>query len=301
MKTVISIVLILVGIVGIYFVSQSGGPAPVQVDPVVVEQPKIRDENISVAVAKRDLAGKTVLTLDDFTIKVISVPEKSPEKAQFSVAGLGSLANWALSAPVEEGSNIPVSLLVKPGTSEYISMFLQPGSVIYSFTIPPSDYYIFDNLNVGEYVDIYLAYDRNPASGDVSSPGNRPNITDMRLKPIMANKRVLAVTPSLAASKRKQTNTNQNVIDGDDRVVVELTDQDVKILKTLDGKAKFIVFPSVPAEVIAERINARKALEENPELEGNTDSVLTNNELHNFPVSNEELFAGTTVVKRIQG
>ena len=306
MKTVISIVLILVGIVGIYIVSQTGsGPAP-EVNPVVIQQqPEKREEMITVAVAKRDLANKTVLSTDDFEIKTMTIPERASEKAQFSLHTIGdNLINWALSSPVQEGSNIPVSLLVKPGTTEYISMFLQPGSVIYTFTIPSSDYYIFDNLKVGEYVDIYLAYDRNPASGDVVSPGSRPNITDVRLKPVMANKRVLSITPSLAANKRKQTNTNQNAIDGDDRIVVELSDHDVKVLKALDGKAKFVLFPSVPAEVLEERANARKALEDNPEAANANDDpnkVLSDKEVDNWPVTREELFASTTTVKRIEG
>lgn len=299
MKTVISIVLILVGIVGIYIIYSSSTPqAPV----IIQEPPQQQTEQISVAVAKRDLAGKTLLTDDDFSIKVITVPLQSSEKAQFSVGGLGSLANWALTAPIEEGSNIPVSLLLRPGSTEYIAMFLQPGSVIYSFTIAPADYYIFDNLKVGEYVDIYLAYDRNPISGDVNSPGNRPTITDMRLKPIMTNKRVLSITPSLAATKKKQIEVNQNIIDGDDRVVVELTDYDLKALKTLEGKAKFIIFPSVPPEVLEKRINAKKVQQENPDaVVDSTNNVLSEKELESWPISNEELFAGTTKVKRIQG
>jgi pilus assembly protein CpaB len=305
MKTVISIVLILVGIVGIYFVSQSGNEVVIQQVPVSENtQPEITTERIMVAVAKRDLANKTVLTNDDFELTEMTVEKTGSEKPQFSLQNIGNnIINWAITSPVQAGSTIPVSLLVKPGTTEYISMFLQPGSVIYSFTVAPADYYIFDNLKVGEYVDVYLAFDRNPASGDIISPGNRPNITDIRLKPIMMEKRVLAISPSLAATKKKRTNANQTIdTDGDDRIVVELTDQDLKVLKALEDKAKFVVFPSIPSEVLEERENARLAALAAEENSENADgsSAKTDRETQNWPISNEEIFNSTTV-KRIEG
>ncbi|WP_318391935.1 hypothetical protein [Enterobacter sp.] len=81
---IINIAMLVVGLIGIliYFAINKK-PVVVQAPPVVeqqVKEPEVIKENITVAVAKKDLIKGMRLTKGDYILKTISVPKGSDEK-----------------------------------------------------------------------------------------------------------------------------------------------------------------------------------------------------------------------------
>lgn len=278
---IISMALILVGLIGIFVIyTGNSGQAP---QPVVAEvkneappPPVIPQETITVAVAKVDLSSKTLLTADDFQIESIKVPATSSEKGLFGLKKGPAIIGWAVNSPIAKDSYIPVSALVEPGSSEYIDLFKQPGYLVYAFPLSKTDGYLFDNLKAGDNVDIYLSYDRNIRSGsdEIVSPGSKNDITDVRLKPVMSGKRVLSIRPGSqrAVATKAGSSPDGGYADVNDYVIVELTDNEMKIIKVLEGKSKFVLFPSLPEG-----------------YEQNGDTPLIGQEMQ-WPVSDEVIF-----------
>lgn len=262
---VIYIVMIIVGIIGLFFyINQSRTP----VTPQVKEQDKTPEETITVVVARRDLTAKAILQADDFQMKQLTVPLGSTE-AQFNINGVTPI-NWGLNSTVSADAYIPPSALVAPGSDNYLSMFLQPGNVLYTFTLGVSDNYLLANLKPGQGIDIYLFYSMQPGPNGVDqivSPAS--TIRDSRMKPLMVNKRVLAMRPAKAVLKN-----GVEVVEQGSQLIVELTDREVKMLKGLEGKTQIYLFPTVPAT----------------QTEKSTvDSVLPSSELF-WPVSEDAIF-----------
>lgn len=230
----IYVIMIVVGVIGLFFyVTQSDNPAP-QVE-LQKHTPK---EIITVAIAKRELEANSILQPDDFQIKSISVDVGSAD-TKFKITQ-PKLVNWALSSPITSGAYISPETLVEPGSDEYLVMFLQPGNVLYTFEIDASDNYLLNNLKPGQGMDIFLSYSlRQGADGynEVVSPAH--TISESRLKPLFVNKRVLAIREAGVVNK----NGIKRHEDGS-LLIAELQDNEVKLLKSLEGKAKIILFPS---------------------------------------------------------
>lgn len=230
---VVYIAMIIVGIIGLFFyLNQSKAP----VSPQTKQQTP--QETIAVAVARRNLEANSVLQADDFQIKNVSVNVGSLD-TQFNLSGHNPL-HWALKSPVAADAYIPPSALVMPGSDDYLAMFLQPGNVLYTFTLEASDNYLLTNLKPGQGVDIFLSYSIKPGRDGVDeivSPAH--SIKDSRLKPLMTNKRVLAMRTAKTVAK--------NGVDAPEKgsqLITELTDNEVKILKGLEGKTRILLFPA---------------------------------------------------------
>lgn len=264
---IVYVVMIVVGILGLLFHSNQSRT----VVPLQVNQPeKKTQQTISVAVAMRDLGASTVLRSGDFRIENIKI-EAGSSDVQFNLMGK-TLDNWALKNAVPTGSWILPALLVEPGSNDYLTLFLQPGSILYTFELNKSDNYLLDNVKAGEGVDIYLSY-RRVFSGqeetfDISSEQSRgKNQQHNRLKPLMGNKRVLAIR-----SAKKVDNNGVSIIEKGSQMVVELQDREVKMLKGLGGDlANVLLFPTTAPQ------------------EGKSDIVLPVMEA-TWPVSNDVIF-----------
>lgn len=263
---VIYIVMIIVGIIGLFFyINQTRAPVPLQVKA----QDKTPEETITVVVARRDLTAKAVLQADDFQVKKLTIPAGSGE-AQFNINGVTPI-NWGLNSAVSVDTYIPPSALIEPGSDDYLSMFLQPGNVLYTCTLGASDNYLLANLKPGQGIDIYLSYSMQPGpNGSVQIVSPADSIRDSRMKPLMVNKRVLAIRPAKTIQKN-----GVDVVEQGSQLIVELADREVKMLKGLEGKAQIYLFPSVPA-----------VQTEKPTV----DSVLPRSELF-WPVSEDAIFA----------
>lgn len=238
----IYIIMIFIGVVGLFLTvnsSQSEKPVTNNALPAPVVK-KEEHERISIAVAERDLSAKAVLTAADFRITTLEIIKGSHEKKTFAL-GDKSINDYALNVPVAKGAYIPASALVQPGTTEYISLFLQPGRVLYTFRLSEADNYLFDNIRAGQSVDIFIVYGKKKHDdGKETLVSPSTTIESTRLKPLMKNRRVLALRPT-------KTITDKNGIsvrEGGSQLVAELNEQDIKVLKGLEGKAKIIVLPA---------------------------------------------------------
>ncbi|MRT58506.1 hypothetical protein GJV11_20545 [Enterobacteriaceae bacterium RIT693] len=232
-KTVLGIyiAMIIIGVLGLfYYMSQSAKPA--------VKSGGVARETIIVAVAKRDLDANSILQTSDYEIKTIAVPVGGTEK-QFNLSQT-KITNWALNNAVTAKSYISPSMLVEPGSDTYLSMFLRPGNVLYTFEIETTDNYLLTNLKPGQEMDVYLSYSlkkNNKGNNEIVSPAH--SISESRLKPLLMNKRVLAMRQADTSGKNSAGNRNKKSM-----LIAELNDQEVKLLKSLEGKVKIILFPS---------------------------------------------------------
>ena len=234
------VVMIVVGILGLFFYFNQSRPAAI----LQASQPEKKpQQTISVAVAIRDLDASTVLRAGDFQMKTVTV-EVGSSDAQFHLAGK-SLDNWALKSAVPANSWILPGLLAEPGSNEYLSLFLQPGNILYTFELNKADNYLLNNVKAGQGVDIYLSYRRiYPKHEDTLEVGadqsREKNQLYNRLKPLMGNKRVLAIRPA-----KTVVNNGVSVVEKGSQLVVELQDREVKMLKGLGGElANVLLFPA---------------------------------------------------------
>lgn len=230
----IYVIMIVVGLVGLFFyITKSENPAP-----RVEQQKPIPQETITVAVATRELKANSILQADDFQLKNISVAAGSAD-TQFKITQ-PKLVNWALNSSISSGSYISPKMLVEPGNDEYLAMFLQPGNVLYTFELATSDNYLLRNITPGQGIDVYLSYSLKPGDdgfNQVVSPAH--TISESRLKPLLVNKRVLAIRHAGVVNKN-----GVERLEGGSLLIAELQDNEVKLLKSLEGKSKIILFPS---------------------------------------------------------
>lgn len=234
------VVMIVVGILGLFFYFNQSRPMAI---PQASEPEKKPQQTISVAVATRDLDASTILRAGDFQIKTVTVEVDSSD-TRFNLVGK-SLDNWALKSSVSANSWVPPDLLVQPGSDEYLTLFLQPGNILYTFELNKSDNYLLNNIKAGQGVDIYLSYRRiypnHEDTLEVAADQSREkNQLYNRLKPLMGNKRVLAIRPAKTVA-----NNGVSVVEKGSQLVVELQDREVKMLKGLGGElANILLFPA---------------------------------------------------------
>lgn len=249
---VVYIVMIVVGLLGLFFYSKSNQEATVPQQNVSQVETKPK-QTISVAVANHDLEPKSVLKPEDFQIKRVEIDANSGD-ARYNLAGR-TITDWALRSGIQANSWIQPSLLAEPGSDEYIAMFLKPGNILYKFILKKSDSYLLDNLKAGQGVDVYVSYRVHRPGNTVSSIGNGNESLESRLysrlKPLMGNKRVLAIrsvnniirgTADVAGA----VGSNINNKSGEGELVLELQDNEVKMLKGIgDSDANIVLFPAV--------------------------------------------------------
>lgn len=247
---VVYIVMIVVGLLGLFFYSQSNKEATVPQQKISQAETKPK-QTISVAVANHDLEPKSVLKAEDFQIKRVEIDANSSD-ARYNLANK-TITDWALKSGIQANSWIQPGLLAEPGSDEYIAMFLKPGNILYKFILKKSDSYLLDNLKAGQGVDVYVSY-RVHRSGNTYSSNNSESLESRlysRLKPLMGNKRVLAIRSvnSILRGTADVTGTvgsNMNNKSGAGELVLELQDNEVKMLKGIgDSDANIVLFPAV--------------------------------------------------------
>lgn len=167
------VVMIVVGILGLFSILTNPVRRPF-CRPVSQKKPQ---QTISVAVAIRDLDASTVLRAGDFQMKTVTV-EVGSSDAQFNLAGK-SLDNWALKSAVPANSWILPGLLAEPGSNEYLSLFLQPGNILYTFELNKADNYLLNNVKAGQgwiFISPIAGYTPNmkiPWKWAPTSPGKK--------------------------------------------------------------------------------------------------------------------------------
>ena len=238
--------MVVIGIIGmaLYFISDRK-PATTLPDVQVQQEkePAIPMETITVAVANSDLVKGTKLAASDFKLKTLAIKEGSHDR---EILAVKNVENWMIKSDIASGSYIPVSALAEPGSEEYIIMSAKPGSIVYGFSIKNSDSYLFANTRPGEGIDIYLSYHLRHNIKDNGSVSVTPTtetsdaINSKHFKLIMKNKKVLAINKF--ESQVVNSVAEDNPLKKEGYILVELTPDEVKTLKGLDG-AKLYIFP----------------------------------------------------------
>lgn len=243
--------MIVIGIIGmlIYFISNNRKVVQPQ-QTQQVQQVEVPQEMISVAVAKKDLIAGMVLTSSDFTEESRTVTKDSDEIKNFKITD--SIKEWMVRDAIKSGTEIPVHSLIKPGTHEYIKMSVKPGQIVYGFSIQRADSYLFTNLKAGEGVDIYLSYNLLQATSDDGHVTTTPTIdtalsqdiiSNRRFKILLKNKKILSIQTTAKGLTEKVVSDSTTPMSKEGYMLVELTPDEVRMLKGLDG-GKFYIFPT---------------------------------------------------------
>lgn len=236
---IIYILMILVGIVGIFIFSNNAPDTEVQpLTQAKPEEPTIEVKRVEVI---KDLTRGKILTTDDYRINAIRKKESEVTAAEKkAIDGLENITGWALKSDLSKDTMITLNDVAKPGTTEYFELFLLPGNVVYTFTLQSNENYLLDNVKTGTGVDIYLIYGREISRDMKESIVSPPtSVTGRSLKKIISNKRVLAINKA----KRKEKDGIYTIAEGS-QVIVELNNDDVKILKGLETGTKLVLFPA---------------------------------------------------------
>ncbi|MDM2843548.1 hypothetical protein OGY83_07885 [Citrobacter sp. Cpo090] len=236
---IIYILMILVGIVGIFIFSNNAPDTDVQpVTQVKQDEPTIEVQRIE---AIKDLTRGQILTATDYRITSVRKKENEVTAAEKkAIDGLENITGWALKSDLSKDAMITLNDVAKPGTTEYFELFLLPGNVVYTFTLQSNENYLLDNVKTGTGVDIYLIYGREMGRDMKESIVSPPtSVTGRSLKKVITNKRVLAINKA----KRKEKDGIYTIAEGS-QVIVELNNDDVKILKALETGTKLALFPA---------------------------------------------------------
>ncbi|HDG1702334.1 TPA: hypothetical protein PFE33_004707, partial [Kluyvera ascorbata] len=165
---IINIAMVIIGILGLSFyflMEKKAAVKPQQVQQLQkIETPSAPTENITVAVAQKDLTKGMRLTGGDFKLVTLNIAEGSDEKNSLSI--VDSIDSWMINSDIAAGAYIPKAALVEPGSDEYITMSATPGSIVYGFSIKNSDSYLFTNAHAGGGLDIYLSYNLRTTVGN---------------------------------------------------------------------------------------------------------------------------------------
>ena len=245
-KLIINIAMVIIGIIGmVIYYTANNNKSMSQVEQVLqTKAPDTPKESITVAIARKELKKGVRLTSEDFRLETALVEKDSGEAKQFSV---GDIDNWMVKSDVAMGGKIPTTVLVEPGSDEYIQMSTKSGSIVYGFSIQKSDSYLFTNLRAGEGIDIYLAYmlrERREDDGlkeSIPTADMTDNINNRHFKLIMKNKKILSIRSQ--TSKMQKIVEQSNPLDNEGYILVELSPAEVLTLKGLDNKSIYL-FPT---------------------------------------------------------
>lgn len=240
---IIYILMILVGIVGIFIFSNNAPDTDVQ--PLTQTKEEVKLVEVQNVVLVKDLPRGTILTTDDYRINTIKKNENEVTSAERkAMTGLESIVGWALKSDMSKDAVLTINNVAQPGTNDYFELFLMPGNVVYTFTLQSNENYLLDNVKTGTGVDIYLIYGREVGrdlKDNIVSPPS--SVTGRSLKKVIANKRVLAINKA----KRKEKDGIYTIAEGS-QVIVELNNDDVKILRGLETGTKLALFPAADNE-----------------------------------------------------
>ncbi|EEP1053096.1 hypothetical protein HAY16_000718 [Salmonella enterica] len=245
---IIYILMIAVGIIGLFSISNDSVKEAVSEVPMK-EQSELVE--VKKAVATHDLTKGKIINKNDYKIEVTKVSKVEAEK--YKNENTEELLGWAVKDGVSKGTTLSISsgTLARPETQEFYELFTIPGNIIYTFTLGKSDSFLLDNVKAGSGIDVYLIYGFEQR-GDISQEEiMSPPSSVMRrgLKRIIQNKKILGVH---RADKQKK-NGIENVADGS-QIVVELNEQDIKILKALELNTHLILLPASDKELTNDNI-----------------------------------------------
>ena len=271
---VLYLAMIVVGLALLFTKSAPTTVAPPE--PVVVKEPPKKEEPntevINVAVAKHDIDKKTILTKDDYYFKSIEVAINK-ERPKFITNATGIDAH-VVRNHIAKDTIIEEGLIASPNSEDYVALALKDGNYMFPFAIDPLDYYLVKNLKGGDLVDLYVFYGdetekvANVRQDKFVSPSR--DFFRNRIKPIIVGKKILFF--DIEEELDKNYNKNNTA-----QVQLELSNQEIKLLRTLMTNSTIIMYPSTF------KTNVEDGLR------------LLSDKEKNWPLSEKDIFSGTRI------
>ena len=264
-------------VVGLALLFTKSAPPPVEQkeERIVAEPPKKEEpktEIINVAVAKHDINKKTILTKDDYYFKSIEVAINK-ERPKFITDATGIDAH-VVRNHIAKDTIIEESLIASPNSEDYLMLALKDGNYMFPFTIDPIDSYLIKNLKGGDLVDLYVFYgDETEKTANIRedklvSPSR--DFVKNRIKPIIVGKKILF----FEVEEEMDNNYNRNNIA---QVQLELSNQEIKLLRTLMTNSTIIMYPSTFKKNVEDGLR------------------LLSDKEKNWPLSEKDIFSGTRI------
>ncbi|MWP46334.1 hypothetical protein [Gilliamella sp. Pas-s27] len=242
------ILYILMLIVGLALLFTKSSPTPVA-EPVV--QPKVevevkekpKTETMTVAVAKYDINKKTILTKDDYYFKSVEVDIGSNGKSKY-IGNADEIDAYVTKNNIAKDTFIESNFIASPNSEDYILLALKEGNYMFPFKLDQFDSYLVKNLKGGDLVDLYVFYSdeelansnaKNYKESKLVSPSD--DFIKNRLKPIIVGKKVLYIDVDDKIDQKFQKNDVG-------KIQLELSNQEIKLLRTLMTNSKVIMYPS---------------------------------------------------------
>jgi pilus assembly protein CpaB len=259
-KLIILYVLMLV--VGLALLFTKSSPPPVVENPVeqqvVVEEPKVeppKTEIISVAFAKHTINKKTILTKDDYYFKSIEVDKDSSDKSKY-ITDSAEIDAYVAKNNIAKDSFIEHSFIASPNSPDYLLLALKEGNYMFPFKLEKMDSYLTKNLKSGDLVDFYLFYSdetvrtrnkNNDEEGKLISPSN--DFAKNRIKPIIVGKKIIYIDLGNELDPNFQKNDTG-------QIQLELSNQEIKLLRTLMTNSKIMIYPSIYKENVEDGLRS---------------------------------------------
>ena len=234
---VLYLAMLVVGVALLF--TKSTPPAVVDRPPepkVIVEQLPVEKEAktklITIAVAKRNIDKKTILTKEDYYFKSIEIAINNGE-AKYITKG-EEIDAYVTKNNIAKDAIIEKSFIASPNSEDYILLALKEGNYMFPFKLDWMDAYLIKNLKGGDLVDLYLFYgDESKNSVKLTSPSRE--FVQNRLKPIIVGKKLLYFDLG-EDTEQKKNNLAQ--------VQLELSNNEIKLLRTLMTNSTIIMYPS---------------------------------------------------------
>ncbi|MWN89516.1 hypothetical protein GQ597_02145 [Gilliamella sp. Pra-s65] len=242
----IIILYILMLFVGLALLFTKSSPTPVA-EPVVQPQVEVKEkpktENITVAVAKHDINKKTILTKDDYYFKSIEIAIGSNEKSKY-IGDADEIDAYVTKNNISKDTIIESNFIASPNSEDYILLALKEGNYMFPFKLDQFDSYLVKNLKGGDLVDLYIFYSdeelansnaKNYKESKLVSPSD--DFIKNRIKPIIVGKKILYIDVGEEIDQKFQKNDIG-------KIQLELSNQEIKLLRTLMTNSKIIMYPS---------------------------------------------------------
>lgn len=272
---VLYLAMMVVGLALLF--TKSAPPTVAPPDPAVAIEPPPKQEEpktevINVAVAKHDIDKKTILTKDDYYFKSIEVAINK-ERPKFITDATGIDAH-VVRNHIAKDTIIEEGLIASPNSEDYLLLALKDGNYMFPFTIDPIDSYLIKNLKGGDLVDLYVFYgDETEKTANIRedklvSPSR--DFVKNRIKPIIVGKKILF----FEVEEEMDNNYNRNNIA---QVQLELSNQEIKLLRTLMTNSTIIMYPSTFKKNVEDGLR------------------LLSDKEKNWPLSEKDIFSGTRI------
>ncbi|OCG77006.1 hypothetical protein [Gilliamella sp. Occ4-3] len=250
-KIIILYILMLVVGLALLFTKSSPEPAaePIVQQPVQVkEEPKKEEpktEIITVAAAKRSISKSKILTKDDYYFKSIEVKIGSNDKSKY-IGDATEIDAYVAKNNIAKDAFIERSFIAAPNSEEYLMSAIKEGNYMFPFKLDQIDSYLVKNLKSGDLVDLYIFYsDDEIAKSNTNSKNYKEDrlvspsddFVKNRIKPIIVGKKILYIDLGDTIDQKFQRREVG-------QVQLELSNQEIKLLRTLMTNSTVMMYPS---------------------------------------------------------